>query len=168
MESQDAEFHAGGLAAGDAAGIPADGRGDGDVRVLLAGERIDTDSYSFVYTDGLRKLTAEGRSEGRVHIAARPLTDCLCFEFMCYDVHSRAGGDIRVLDVTGRSDPLDGALDFWLFDRSGVVLMHYAEDGTQIGRELYEGDPAPFIEYQRIALREPVPFRAYVNGGHRA
>ncbi|MFJ8842078.1 DUF6879 family protein [Streptomyces cyaneofuscatus] len=141
---------------------------DGDIRDFLAGERIDPDSYSSAYTDGLRKLAAEGKSKGRVHIVARPLTDYLRFEFMYYDVHSRAGDDIRILDVTGRSSPLDGAPDFWLFDRSEVVLMHYAEDGTQTGRELYEGDPAPFVEYQRIALRESVPFREYVNGGHRA
>ncbi|WP_405940473.1 hypothetical protein [Streptomyces sp. NBC_00726] len=25
--------------------------------------------------------------------------------------------------------------------------MKYADDGTQIERELYEGDPAPFLEY---------------------
>jgi hypothetical protein len=41
--------------------------------------------------------------------------------------------------------------------------MHYESDGTQVGREVYEGDPAPFIEYQRIAVAESVPFREYVD-----
>lgn len=141
---------------------------DGDIRDFLAGRRIDPDSYSSAYTDGLRKLAAEGKSKGRVHVVTRPLTDYLRFEFMYYDAHSRAGDDIRILDVTGRPNPLEGAPDFWLFDLSEVVLMHYAADGTQIGRELYEGDPAPFIEYRRIALSESVPFKEYADGGHRA
>ncbi|MFR9723877.1 hypothetical protein ACL02R_11005 [Streptomyces sp. MS19] len=46
--------------------------------------------------------------------------------------------------------------------------MHYAEDGTQQSRELYDSDPAPFLTYQRIAVTESVPFREYVDSGHRA
>ncbi|MER7516015.1 DUF6879 family protein [Streptomyces sp. NPDC126499] len=141
---------------------------DGDIRDFLTGRRIDPQNYSSAYTDGLRKLIAEGKTKGRVHIVTRPLTDYLRFEFMYYEAHALAGDDIRILDVTDRPNPLAGVQDFWLFDRSDVVLMHYTEDGTQIGRELYEGDPAPYVEYQRIALAESVPFREYVNGGHRA
>ncbi len=141
---------------------------DGEIRDFLAGERLDPESYSSAYTDGLLKLTAEGKTKGRVHVVTQPLTDYLRFEFMYYDVHSRAGDDIRILDVTDRPNPLEGAPDFWMFDRAEVVLMRYAEDGTQTSRELYEGDPGPFVEYQRIALAESVPFREYVNGGHRA
>jgi len=58
---------------------------------------------------------------------------------------------------------LSGVRDFWLFDRSTVVLMNYEEDGTQINRELYAGDPAPFVEYQRIAVAESVPFLEYLK-----
>lgn len=141
---------------------------DGDIRDFLAGQRLNPENYSSGYTEGLRKIKAEGKSKGRVHIVRQPLTDYLRFEFMYYDVHSRAGDDIRILDVTDRPNPLEGVSDFWLFDRSEVVLMNYEADGTQISRELYDGDPAPYIEYQRIALAESVPFREYVNGGHRA
>jgi hypothetical protein len=31
-------------------------------------------------------------------------------------------------------------------------------------REVYEGDEAPYVEYQRIALTESVPFEEYVKG----
>lgn len=51
-----------------------------------------------------------------------------------------------------------------MFDRSEVVLMNYHPDGRQISREVYEGDVAPFLEYQRIAVRESVPFEEYVKG----
>jgi hypothetical protein len=53
--------------------------------------------------------------------------------------------------------------DFWLFDRSRVVLMNYEPDGTQLSRELHEGDPSPFLEFQRIAVAESVPFSEYVG-----
>ncbi|MFF6774181.1 DUF6879 family protein [Streptomyces sp. NPDC012637] len=50
-----------------------------------------------------------------------------------------------------------------MFDRSTVVLMKYEDDGTQISRELYGGDPAPFVEWQRIAVAESVPFLEYTE-----
>jgi hypothetical protein len=43
-----------------------------------------------------------------------------------------------------------------MFDRCTVVPMHYEADGTQISREVYEGDVALFVEYQRLGLREGV------------
>ncbi len=102
------------------------------------------------------------RSVGRVHIVTRPLTDYLRFEFERYYQHQApAGEDIRILDITDRPNPLPDVQDFWMFDRSTVVLMKYEADGTQIERELYEGDPAPFLEYQRIAIAESVPFLEY-------
>jgi hypothetical protein len=68
------------------------------------------------------------------------------------------------MDVTDRPNLLSSVQDFWIFDKSEVVLMHYEPDGTQTGREAYEGDTTPFIEYQRIALAESVPFEEYVKG----
>jgi hypothetical protein len=88
-------------------------------------------------------------------VVAQPLSDYLRFEFSrYYSPHVLAGEDIRILDVTDRENPLSGVRDLWLFDRSTVVLMNYEEDGAQINRELYAGDPAPFVEYQRIAVAE--------------
>jgi hypothetical protein len=141
---------------------------DGDLRDFLAGHRIDPLTYSSAYTDDLSRIRATGRTKGRVHVVTRPLTDYLRFEFMYYEAHARAGDDIRILDVTDRDNPLAGAPDFWIFDGQRVVLMNYAADGTQINRVLLDGDPGPYIEYQRIAVAESVPFQEYVNGGHRA
>ncbi|WP_097910602.1 MULTISPECIES: DUF6879 family protein [unclassified Streptomyces] len=110
------------------------------------------------------------RTVGRVHIVRRPLSAYLKFEFDRYYRHQApAGEDIRILDVTDRPNPLPDTLsDFWMFDRSTVVLMNYEEDGTQINRQLVEGDVSPFLAYQRIAVAESVPFEEYVHGGHRA
>ncbi|MEU9555693.1 DUF6879 family protein [Streptomyces fumanus] len=129
-----------------------------------AGRRVDSRAYSSPYTEDLDRLRREGKRKGRVHVVTRPLSEYLHFEFSrYYTPHVRAGEDIRILDVTDRTNPLSGVPDFWMFDRSKVVLMHYEEDGRQAGRELYEGDPAPFLEYQRIALTESMPFLEYVS-----
>lgn len=135
-----------------------------EIRAFQAGERIDPHVHTNDYTDDLRRLRGEGKAKGRVHIVTRPLSDYLRYEFMYYRPHAWAGEDIRIMDVTDRPNPLAGVEDFWMFDKSEVVLMRYEPDGTQIGREVYEGDTSPYIEYQRIALSESVPFEEYVKG----
>lgn len=137
---------------------------DDEMRAFLAGERIDPHAYSNEYTDDLKRVRAEGKSKGRVHVVTRPLSAYLRYEFMYYRPHAWAGEDIRIMDVTDRENPLAGVQDFWMFDRSEVVLMNYESDGTQISREMFEGDVSPFLEYQRIALAESVPFEEYVKG----
>ncbi|MGX9873347.1 DUF6879 family protein [Streptomyces cellulosae] len=130
---------------------------------FLAGERFPG-PYEDSWTAMIRQCKESGGSVGRVHILTRPLSDYVRFEFERYYRHQAPiGEDIRILDVTERNNPLPDVQDFWMFDRSTIVLMHYEEDGTQIGRELYEGDPAPFIEYQRIAVAESVPFLEYAE-----
>ncbi|GAA4692417.1 DUF6879 family protein [Streptomyces youssoufiensis] len=134
------------------------------LRSYLAGERIDPHTYASEYTEDLKRVRRQGKSKGRVHIVSRPLSTYLEYEFMYYRPHAWAGEDIRIMDVTDRDNPLAGVQDFWMFDSSEVVLMHYEADGTQISREVYEGDVTPFLEYQRVALAESVPFEEYVKG----
>ncbi|MFJ8152243.1 DUF6879 family protein [Streptomyces sp. NPDC094468] len=135
-----------------------------EIEAFRAGKRIDPHTYSSPYTEDVKRLTGEGKRKGRVHVLTQPLSDYLRFEFSRYYApHALAGEHIRILDVTDRENPLSPVQDFWIFDRSTVVLMNYEADGTQINRELFEGDPAPFIEYQRIAEAESVPFLEYVK-----
>ncbi|GAA0332174.1 DUF6879 family protein [Streptomyces blastmyceticus] len=116
------------------------------------------------WADLIKTHRETGGTIGRVHIVTRPLSDYIRFEFaQYYAPQSDVGEDIRILDVTDRPNPLEGVQDFWMFDRSTVVLMNYEPDGKQIDRELFDGDPASFVEYQRIALAEAVPFSEYVK-----
>ncbi|MGW4628769.1 DUF6879 family protein [Streptomyces rubiginosohelvolus] len=135
-----------------------------EIQRFRAGERIDPHTHSNDYTEDLKKVRREGRNKGRVHIVTRPLSEYLRYEFMYYLPHAWAGEDIRIMDVTDRPNPLADVQDFWMFDKSQVVLMHYEADGTQISREIYEGDVKAYIEYQRVALAESVPFEEYVKG----
>jgi hypothetical protein len=100
------------------------------------------DDYTSGWMDEVRQWTAEGRNVGRVHIVTRPLSGYLRFEFEYYYRHHVAvGEDIRILDLADRDNPGLPDQDFWMFDESTVVLMNYRADGTQINRELHEGDP---------------------------
>ncbi|MFF0592200.1 DUF6879 family protein [Streptomyces antibioticus] len=135
-----------------------------EIQQFRAGERIDPRTHSNDYTEDLKRVRREGKNKGRVHIVTRPLSEYLRYEFMYYLPHAWAGEDIRIMDVTDRPNPLSDVQDFWMFDKSQVVLMHYEADGTQISREVYEGDVTPYVEYQRIALAESVPFEEYVKG----
>ncbi|WP_055524178.1 DUF6879 family protein [Streptomyces graminilatus] len=133
------------------------------VRRFLDGEPVTREATQ-PWFDRVHGYVADGRSVGRVHIVTQPLSDYLRFEFEYYRHNVEAGEAIRILDVTRRPNPLEGVQDFWMFDRSRIVLMHYEPDGTQISREVYEGAPEPFLEYQRIAIAESVPFEEYVKG----
>lgn len=58
-----------------------------------------------------------------MHVLTRPLSEYLRFESSRYYApHVLAGKDIRILDVTERENPLPDVEDFWMFDRSTVVL----------------------------------------------
>jgi uncharacterized protein DUF6879 len=110
----------------------------------------------------VRRFRQTGRWIGRVHVVSGPLTDYLRYEFAVYRHTVEAGEDVRILDVTGQANPGLPTQDFWLFDDTTVVRMDYAPDGTQLGRELLEGvDPAPYIEWKRLALEHAEPFTEY-------
>ncbi|MER5888569.1 DUF6879 family protein [Streptomyces sp. NPDC001941] len=135
-----------------------------EIQAWRDGARVDPRTVANEYTERLRRQASEGRVQGRVHIVTRPLSEYLRFEFhQYYFAHALAGEDIRIMDVTGRPNPLEGVGDFWMFDHSEVVHMNYHPDGRQISREVHEGDVAPFVEYQRIAVAGSVPFEEYVK-----
>ncbi|MEV5505011.1 DUF6879 family protein [Streptomyces orinoci] len=130
---------------------------------FLAGERPAV-TYDDDWQRLIRSHTASGRAMGRVHIVTRPLSDYLRFAFQYYAYSVKAGEDVRVLDVTDRENPLPDFQDFWIFDHSTVVLMHFDAEGRPVSRELYEGDPEPFRQAQRIAMAESVPLSEYLKG----
>ncbi|MFI9718372.1 DUF6879 family protein [Streptomyces sp. NPDC052396] len=133
-----------------------------DFARFLAGE-IPAAPYDEDWFSLIRSHTASGRAMGRVHIVTRPLSDYLRFAFQYYAYSVKAGEDVRVLDVTDRENPLPDFQDFWIFDQSTIVLMHFDPDGRPVSRELFEGDPEPFRQAQRIALAESMPLSDYVK-----
>lgn len=114
----------------------------------------------------VRNYVETGRSIGRVRVVRQPLTDYQRYQFAWgIPGNIQAGEDIRVLDVTHDDYdlPLTGR-DWWMFDERRIVHLNFRPDGTQINRELHEGDSAPYLEWKRTALEHAVPFREYVKG----
>ena len=112
----------------------------------------------------VRHFRATGRWIGRVHTLRRPLTDYLRYEFAVYRYTVAAGEDVRILDVTNQPDPGLPSEDFWLFDDTSIVRMDYDGQGKQLARELLEDtDPAPYVQWQRIALAHALPYVEYVT-----
>lgn len=110
----------------------------------------------------VRHFRNTGRWIGRVHVLSKPLTAYLRYEFAVYRYTVAAGEDVRILDLTDQPNPGLPAQDFWLFDDTAVVRMDYGPDGTQLGRELLEDtDPAPYVEWKRLALEHAQPFMGY-------
>ncbi|GAA4529892.1 DUF6879 family protein [Amycolatopsis samaneae] len=132
----------------------------GKVERFLATGEINRSSR---WSTELRAHAAAGRTVGRVHAITPPLSDYLKYEFACYRENVEAGEEVRILDYSQTPNPGLPDRDFWMFDDEVIVLMHYAEDGTQLGRErLVDVDPAPYVRYKELAIQHSVPFLEYV------
>lgn len=132
------------------------------IQRFLAGQPLDP-ADTAAWTERVKGYVASGRRVGRVHVITRPLNDYLKFEFAHYRHNVAAGEDVRILDLTDRPNPGLPDQDFWMFDESLVVLMNYEPDGTQINREVFEGDASPYVEWKRIAQEASEPFKEYVK-----
>ncbi|MFD4630472.1 DUF6879 family protein [Streptomyces sp. NPDC058284] len=136
-----------------------------NVARFLRGES-KPDDHNARWHERVRGYVESGKRVGRVRIVRQPLTDYQRYQFAWgIPGNIAAGEDIRVLDVTqeGYGLPLSGR-DWWMFDELRIAHLNFRPDGTQISRVTYEGDPAPYREWQRIALEHAVPFEEYVKG----
>ncbi|MFE9015955.1 hypothetical protein GTX53_06075 [Streptomyces sp. SID5594] len=122
--------------------------------------------HNAAWHEKVRAYKGTGRRVGRVRVVRRPLTDYQRYQFAWgIPGNIQAGEDIRILDVTHDDFglPLTGR-DWWMFDGVRVAHLNFRPDGTQINREVHEGDPAPYREWRRVALERAVPFGEYVKG----
>jgi hypothetical protein len=128
----------------------------------LAGEQPPPNLH-YRWLDTVAEGVKAGKLFQRVHVVTSPLSDYLQYEFAWgYVFNVRAGEDIRILDLAHQADPGLPAQDFWLLDEAIVVRMDYNQHGAQLGRELLHGiDPAPYVEWKRVALAHAQPFAQY-------
>jgi hypothetical protein len=128
----------------------------------LAGEQPPPDLH-YRWLDTVTECVKARKVFQRVHVVTSPLSDYLKYEFAWgYVFNARAGENIRILDLAYQADPGLPAHDFWLFDDTTVVRMDYNEHGAQLGRELLQdADPAPYVQWKRLALSHARPFAQY-------
>jgi hypothetical protein len=103
-------------------------------RFLKSGD-IDP-TYNKEWTDTIKAAVERGASMKRLRLISDPLTNYEEFELLSYKTNSEAGEEIRAMD---RDDwPWTG--DFWFFDTTWIVRMHYDENGAFVGTEITEAD----------------------------
>ncbi|GGP75875.1 DUF6879 family protein [Streptomyces abikoensis] len=123
-------------------------------------------NHNVRWHERVKEYVDSGRTIGRVRVVRQPLTDYQRYQFAWgIPGNIKAGENIRILDVS-QGDyglPLTGR-DWWMFDETRIAHLNFRPDGTQINREVYEGDPEPYREWKRIALEYAVPFEEYVKG----
>lgn len=129
---------------------------------FLAGQPMPG-GYNSAWRERLRSYRNDGKSVQRVRVVTRPLTEYQRRQFAwAYPGSISAGEDIRILDTASMAEPAFPMRDFWMFDTHTVVLMHYHQDGTQIGRELLSNaDAAEYARYREAALVRSVSFMDY-------
>ncbi|MGH3927560.1 MAG: DUF6879 family protein, partial [Pseudonocardiaceae bacterium] len=106
------------------------------------------------WRDNIAAWVAEGKRYYRVHVVQSPLSDYLCFECEWgYQYTQRTGEEIFILDTAEQPRP-EGlpSEDFWLFDDTKVVRMHYDVEGRYVGAELLpESEAPPYCRYRDMA-----------------
>lgn len=86
----------------------------------------------------LKEAAAVGRRFARVRVVSMPLTDYSRFGVWCAQFTGAAGEDIRYLvrdqaQAAGLPDQ-----DYWLFDSSKLIRMHFDDADRFLGGELVE------------------------------
>jgi hypothetical protein len=101
---------------------------------------------------------SDGKTMGRVRIVDDPITDYQRW-MKWMDRWNREAGE--VIDYLTRGYAVEVGLlpaaspaDWWLFDDSRLMLMHFNADGVRTSVELVEDDPqvAEAIEFRRAAI----------------
>ncbi|GAA3735256.1 hypothetical protein HDA32_003971 [Spinactinospora alkalitolerans] len=130
----------------------------------LAGEPCPKEREPSAYMKRVSEQTGRGIDYSRVHVFAGPPTDYLRYEMEWgYLYNARVGDRVFILDTAERRRP-DRLVDedFWLFDDTRVVLMHYADDGEfRHGKLLEDPDLAHYRAQRDLAMAHAVPFNEY-------
>jgi hypothetical protein len=128
-------------------------------KAFLAGAPQPQD-YNDGWVSELRSHTSKGKRVYRVHVLARPLTPYLRFELgWGYHKNITGGEEFFILDTTEQANPLEGAGDFWLFDKSIPARMNYGQDGSFSGVDVIPEDHAvDFLSHRDTAMARAVPF----------
>lgn len=115
--------------------------------------------------DTVRPAVRAGKHLHRVHVVEEPLSDYVRFECAwAYEHTVAAGEDVRVAAVTkGQWPDWLPSHDYWLFDSSLLVVMHYEPDGAFCDAEVTD-DPGQVARanYRRDqALAASVPYHQF-------
>ncbi len=135
---------------------------------FLAGEAQGESRGITGWIEGtVRKAILAGKRMHRVHVVEEPLSDYIRYEFgWSYDHTVAAGEDVRIIPAQAGQWPSEiPHYDYWLFDSSLLVAMHYGDDGSFAAAEIVdEPDKVLQANYWRdAAVALSVPFHEYYS-----
>jgi hypothetical protein len=112
------------------------------------------------------KAIAAGKHMQRVHVVEEPLSDYLRYEFGWSYKHSASTGeDVRLIPViSGRWPEGLPHYDYWLFDSSILVAMHYEDDGAFSAAEIID-EPKQIVQanyWRDMAVALSVSYHSYM------
>lgn len=115
------------------------------MRRFLAGESDDL-PWMQDWLSMIRAATAAGRHFSRVRVVSLPLTDYSRFGVWCSQFTGGAGEDIRYLVRDQAKSAGLPDYDYWLFDSSVLVRMHFDDADRFLGAEIID-DPAIVVRH---------------------
>jgi hypothetical protein len=135
---------------------------------FLAGEAQGESRGITGWIEGtVSKAISAGKRMHRVHVVEEPLSDYIRYEFGWSYEHSMAAGeDVRIIPVRAGQWPDEiPHCDYWLFDSSLLVVMHYSDGGSFSSAEIIDGpDKVIQADYWRdVAVARSIPFREYYS-----
>lgn len=112
------------------------------------------------WQERLKLLIPKGVRMRRVHVVELPLTEYVRWELESYRRNVKFGEEIRLVE---RERVPEGTpnIDFWLFDETTVVLMHYTDEGELTERELYEGDAQAYVLARDLVWQAARPLASW-------
>jgi Family of unknown function (DUF6879) len=116
-------------------------------------------------TDSWLKLVVEAKLASkqmqRVHLVTPPLNDYLRFEFATQIPSVDCGEDCRVAEAADVERAVERLEDYWLFDETVAILLHYDDEGRFLGTE-EAGDVVLYRRQRDLVLSRSVSLKEYL------
>lgn len=133
---------------------------------FLATGIVEDDDPDRRWRRQMRAARDTGRQVARVRFISEPPGDYQRFLMACNRFNEEDGEDIRYLTYR-RADELGLPLrDFWLFDDSQLLLMHFDKDGRPLDKELVDNDREAAEQARTwiaLAMEHATPYRELVK-----
>jgi hypothetical protein len=116
-------------------------------------------------TDSWLKLVQAAKQAGkrmqRVHLVTPPLGDYLRFELATQLPSVDHGEDCRIAEASRVEQVVRPLEDYWLFDDTVVILLHYDDGGRFLGTE-EAADVVPYRRQRDLVLISSAGLKEYL------
>jgi hypothetical protein len=116
-------------------------------------------------TDSWLRLVQEAKQAGkqmqRVHLVTPPLGDYLRFELATQIPSVDSGEDCRIAKASDIEQVVSRLEDYWLFDETVAILLHYDDEGRFVDTEA-AADVVPYRLQRDLVLTRSVALKEYL------